>query len=87
MLVKPSYVNISEATVPYASGVTEKECSGVVPLWTISSNLFLTVLIILFSITCCSSWAMPFIPDQCLLLFLLILISIPAASGSAEELW
>lgn len=87
--MKSSYVNIFETTVLCASAVTEKKCSGIVPMWTISSNLLLTGFFILFSITCCSSWAVSFHSCSMLASFLqcLILVSIPVASGSAEDLW
>lgn len=58
------------------------------PVWTIINNLLLTVLFISFSITC-HYYAVAF--HYCLMLssFLhcLILISIQAAPGSAEDFW
>lgn len=88
MLMKHSYVNISEATVPCASGVQRINVQELCPF----GSLAVIFSLLFFFFFCPQKLAAApglclFIPARCLLFFLLILISIPAPSSSAEDLW
>lgn len=89
MLGKPNGINVPDVIVACASVVSEENCAGSVPVWTIYQSSSPYCLFISFSITCHYSCAVAF--HYCFVLssflYCVILISIQAASGSAEDFW
>lgn len=73
MLMKHSYVNISEATVPCASGVQRINVQELCPFGSLAVifSLLFFFFFFLSSKTCCSSWAMSFHSCSMLAFFLI----------------